>query len=740
MKHLICISFFIVSNFSLFGQNVSGVVVDENKSPIHYAIAYCGQNHAHSDESGNFEISNLSIGDTLHFEFLGFEDYEKVIQDSDFSNQLVVTLLPVIFEMNEVTISKSVKTTNTISSMDIKINPVNSSQEVLRKVPGLLIGQHAGGGKAEQIFLRGFDIDHGTDITLNVDGIPVNMVSHAHGQGYSDLHFIIPETIDNIDFGKGPYYTEMGNFNTAGYVNFKTKDKLDESILSLDYGMFGTGRILGMFDLLGSTENQNAYIATEYQQSDGPVESPQNFSRLNIMGKYGIETESGDLFSFILSKMYSKWDASGQIPQRLVDNGTITRFGSVDDTEGGTTSRLNMAINHSKKLSEHSFIKTNAFYSLYDFELFSNFTFFLEDPVNGDQIRQHENRNIYGMNSTIYQSLNIGKSNVDMSYQVGFRYDDVKDVELSNTSNRKTTLSQLSLGDVNETNAYSSVDASLDIGKWLINGGLRFDYFNFNYNNKLSPQYDNKSVDKVRFSPKFNVIYNQNNKLQYYFKSGIGFHSNDSRVVINGDADLDLPAAYGSDIGIIIKPLDKLLINTALWYLFLEQEFVYVGDAGIVEPSGRTVRQGVDFSLRYQLSRNLFFNTDLTYTDASAIDEEVGSQFIPLAVPFMAAGGLTMKEFYGFTGGIRYRYIMDRAANEDNSIVALGYFITDINLSYDINKLTLGLSIENLFNTAWNEAQFATESRLRDELEPVEELHFTPGVPFFFKTSATYRF
>ena len=735
---LVCL--IIVSNLSLTAQDVNGRIVDSSKSPIQHVIAYTGSNHSHTDELGKFKLTSLSIGDTINIEFLGFKDVEHVVTEKDFDNELYVVMTPGLFELSEVTISKSVKSTNTISNIDINVSPVNSSQEVLRRVPGLLIGQHAGGGKAEQIFLRGFDVDHGTDIALNVDGIPINMVSHAHGQGYSDLHFIIPETIENIDFGKGPYYTDIGNFNTAGYVNFKTKDAIDQSSIGLDVGMFDTARFIGLFNLLDGNDNQSAYIATEYQQSDGPVESPQNFNRLNLMGKYRIKTQDGGLLSLVVSRLTSKWDASGQIPQRLVDNGTITRFGSVDDTEGGNTSRTNIGINHTKTLSDDLFIKTNAFYSQYDFELFSNFTFFLEDPINGDQIRQYETRNIYGLNTSLFKSIELDKADLELSTHVGFRYDDVNDVELSNTLNRKTPLSTLSLGDVDETNAYAGLDASLDINSWLINAGVRVDYFNFNYVNRLTQLYDNQSVDKVRVSPKFNIIYNQSNQWQYYFKSGIGFHSNDSRVVIDGSADVVLPAAYGADLGFIYKPIPNLVINTALWYLFLDQEFVYVGDAGIVEPSGRTRRQGLDLSIRYQLGRYLFLNTDLTYTDATAVDEAEGEDNIPLAVNLMSTGGLTFRGMNGFSGGIRYRYITDRPANEDGSITALGYFITDLNVNYEFKKLMFGLAVENLFDTEWNEAQFATESRLRNEAVSVEELHFTPGVPFFLKGSVRYKF
>ena len=233
----------------------------------------------------------------------------------------------------------------------------------------------------------------------------------------------------------------------------------------------------------------------------------------------------------------------------------------------------------------------------------------MEDPVNGDQIKQTENRNIYGLNSTVYQNNRLGDIELEMSYGIGLRYDDVNSNELSRTANRKTTLETISLGDVDETNVNAFLNAEFDFGKWMINTGVRLDYFSFNYVNQLSSVYDNKSVDKSIVSPKLNIIYNPNIQWQLYLKTGIGFHSNDSRVVVDQAADVVLPAAYGADLGFIWKPQTKLWINAAAWYLFLEQEFVYVGDAGIVEPSGKTLRQGVDLSLRYQIGRKIFFSS-----------------------------------------------------------------------------------------------------------------------------------
>jgi len=721
-----------------FGQDLRGNVVSNEGEPIIGGYLYTPdqENHAHTDLAGDFTCKGLSPGDSIYISHIGFKTLLIILEESSFEEFQNFTLQEDYFSLDQVFISNELRTAYEVTDIDLQIRPVTNSQQVLRAVPGLFIGQHAGGGKAEQIFLRGFDIDHGTDITLTVDGMPVNMVSHAHGQGYADLHFVIPETIENINFGKGPYYADHGNFNTAGYVDFKTKDKVSESKFGIEYGQFNTGRIYGLFDLI-SDENsrKEAYIATEYLQTDGPFNSPQNFNRLNIMGKYIVNFENNDKLSVQLSRFQSKWDASGQIPQRLVDNGTIDRFGAVDDTEGGSTSRTNAAINYTKNLDNHSFFTLNSYFVQYDFELFSNFTFFLNDPESGDQIQQLENRKIYGVDAQIFNTHSFESFDVEFNGGIGLRFDDIDNNQLSFTTNRTAIRDRLAFGDVDETNMYAFADAKFEFGNFLVNPGLRFDLFEYNYVDRLQTLYQTQSASSGIVSPKLNLIYNPNKKWQLFLKSGIGFHSNDTRVVVAQAGTEILPLALGNDLGMVWKPNNRLWFSTALWQLYLQQEFVYVGDEAIVEPSGETQRYGVELAVRWQITDFLFFDSDITQTVAESINDPEGENRIPLAPELTASGGLSYNDPGGFSGGLRYRYIKDRPANEDFSITAEGYFILDANLNYRFNNITFGVSVENLLDSEWNEAQFATESRLKDETESVEELHYTPGTPFAVRGS-----
>ncbi|WP_020531140.1 TonB-dependent receptor [Flexithrix dorotheae] len=723
----------------------TGRILDETNLPVHGANVRMVEEDivTVTDPFGYFSLVPLKDEFLLEVSHIGFKT--RLIPINSKSHEgFELTLEEGELELEEVSISANKeREVNLISAIDLQLRPVNNAQEILRAVPGLFIAQHAGGGKAEQIFLRGFDIDHGTDITLSVDGIPINMVSHAHGQGYSDLHFIIPETIEQLHFEKGPYYANKGNFNTAGFAEYQTKKTLDRNMLKLEAGAFGTFRTVGMINILPEKmqeKHQHAYLAGEFFRSDGYFESPQDFKRMNFLGKYHGKVGNNSWLTATVSNFYSQWMASGQIPERAVKSGEITRFGAIDDTEGGETSRQNVNLKFMHKTGDQGWLSHQIYYSHYDFELYSNFTFFLNDPENGDQIRQKEERNLFGYTSEYRRHFHLAGLTVSSTSGIGFRYDDVNDNELSSTINRSFTKERISLGDVNEGNVFAYGDLTWPLASKLnMTTGLRLDYFQFNYQDKLAQTESDKN--HLLLSPKLNFDYVLNNKITFYLKSGIGFHSNDSRVAVTKENRAEtLPRAYGIDLGGLIKPTPHFILEWTLWALKLDQEFVYVGDEGIVEPSGKTFRTGIETSLRYQINPKLFADVDFTLTRARATEEEEHEAYIPLAPNFTSTGGITWKVSKGLSGSLRYRYLHDRPANEDNSLVAKGYFISDAVINYTIENFQFGASVENIFNTEWNEAQFATTSRLKNEPAPVTEIHFTPGTPVFVKGSITYSF
>jgi len=746
MKRTVLILFLLSSVWSLGAQGIiSGYVSEENTNqalPGAHILLEGSSIGAISDTDGHFRLKNVVPGAyTARVSFVGYHTVSQSVEVSDdFNTTLVIQMKPGDLELDDITISASnEQSINTFSPLDIKLRPTNTSQDVLRLVPGLFTAQHAGGGKAEQIFLRGFDIDHGTDINLEVDGLPVNMVSHAHGQGYSDLHFVIPELINYVDFNKGPYYSDKGDFTTAGFVEFQTKSFLDKNFIKTEVGGFGTMRGVAGLKLSSSEKARtNGYIASEFIRTNGFVESPQDFGRFNVMSKVSRQLNQRDKLILGTTFFTSHWDASGQIPIRAVESGMISRFGSIDNTEGGNTSRANLYIRHLHEFSNGGLLSQQLYGVYYNFNLFSNFTFFLNDPVNGDQIQQKESRMIYGYRANYTNSGSLFGRPARVEAGTTIRLDDVNDISLSNTIKRKF-LGYSRRGNVDELNLGVYLNETLDItDKLTMSVGARLDYFNFSYSDRFSGT-DNSEA-KLIASPKFMIDYQLDSRTQIYLRTGVGFHSNDARVVTDLNGKDILPRAFGVDLGITSKITEKLLATLALWRLDLEQEFVYVGDEGIVEPSGKTLREGIDLSVRYQILPWLFADGDLNLTRPRAKEGVEGNNYIPLAPTFSTIGGLTFRMKNGLNGGMRYRYLGDRAANESKSVIADGYFLADAIINYTQPKFEIGLSVENIFNVEWNEAQFYTESRLKEEVDPISEIHFTPGTPLFVKLKLCFFF
>ena len=734
----------------LFSQKgkIEGFISDaENNAPLNGAYVIISNSKGdNTDVFGKFSIAGINPG-----------QYELVVSHVSYKTEIIpvevkenivstvsVALKKTNLDLTEVKISgKKSSPLNTIGSVDIMLRPVNTSQDVLKIVPGLFIAQHAGGGKAEQIFLRGYDIDHGTDINITLDGMPVNMVSHAHGQGYSDLHFLIPETVEKVNFDKGPYFTNKGNLATAGYAEFHTKEFLKNNLIKIEGGEFNMQRAVGMmklFDKESQKSRQQFYIASEYFRSDGYFESPQDFHRFNIMGKYNAWFGNQSQLTITASTFDSKWNASGQIPDRAVESGMISRFGSIDNSEGGNTSRTNLTIRHVKQWKNNWKTTDQLYYSRNHFNLFSNFTFFLNDAVNGDEINQRETRNIYGYNTSASKSWILGNKSATTEFGTGIRYDDVMGIELSRAVKRRF-IESLQKGDVKETNDYLYWHQNLELNeKFNISAGLRFDHFRFAYRNILAGETSFHHQRRSILSPKLSFAYVPSSMVKIYLNNGIGFHSNDTRVILNNAAKDILPKVYGTDLGIILKPVKNLLLKTAFWHFYSEQEFLYVGDEGIIEPGGKTRRMGIDVSARYQFTSWLFGDLDLNYTKARTVGEVKGEDFVPLAPSFTSIGGISTKMKNGFNGSFRYRFMGNRPANEFNTVKAKGYFIADLNFAYAWKKIELTIGVENLFDQQWREAQFNTGSRLQFEPQPVSGIHYTPGTPRFLKTGISLKF
>jgi len=703
-----------------------------------------------SNDLGKFYLSGLkgSVCE-LTFSCLGYAT-KKIVVKAD-TNRTVLSIFltksPIaLAEIKACYAKPDLDNTAIINGIDRQLRPTNSAQDLLRLVPGLFTAQHHGGGKSEQIFLRGFDSDHGTDFAIFLDGMPVNMVSHAHGQGYADFHFVIPETIDKLSVYKGPYSAKFGDFATSGAGEFKTKNSCDRNMVKLEAGRFNTYRVMTALNLLPRKKQrdsllaQTAYIAGEYNYMDSYFEQKQHYYRYNIFGKYTARFRNRNFLNISASTFNSAWDASGQIAQRALSEGVITRYGSLDPTEGGNTNRTNVNMSLFHTINNTNSLKNQFYYSSYNFNLYSNFTFFLLDTIRGDQINQADKgRNMYGYSGSFENTAYISDSKLTSIFGITDRLD--RSQVMLRHSAKREVLDTFAVGNLFQNNAAMYLDEKLQLSeKMSVNLGLRADHFLFCFKDVKADSLSG-SKQAVKISPKLTISYNLNENAGLFARIGSGFHSNDARsVIVSQTNQQNLPAALGYEVGPTFKPCEKMVLNVVIWGMDMEGELVYEGDVGVVSAVGATRRYGVDAGIRWQLVKYFFVDADLNYSHARLRNAPVQEAYLPLSPVLTSVAGLSFKSAKGFEASLRYRYMSDRPANEDNSIRARGYFLLDAVGSYTTSRFQVGISVENVLNTTWNQAQFATLSRLKNEKEAVNELHFTPGTPFYLKSSFTFFF
>lgn len=698
-----------------------------------------------SNQYGEYELILEKAKSKLVVSSFGYQLFDKELVLSG-DNICDISLLPSKIQLSTVVLSAAKKKevgVQSIANINLKLRPIQSAQDLLKTIPGLFIAQHAGGGKSEQIFLRGFDNDHGTDFAISVDEIPVNLSSHAHGQGYADLHFLIPEIIEDADYYKGPHEASIGNFAVSGAASYTTKKEIHKNIVRLEYGQYNFARALGVFDVLRtknlfSKKKETAYIAVEGTFNEGFFKSKQNLKRINTFSKYTGEFGQNYFLAASVSTFNSTWNASGQIPLRAVQSGLISRFGAIDDSEGGSTERVHVNLELNKKEEDKKEWKHQLYYVYNNYDLYSNFSFFQNNPVDGDMIHQAENRNSLGYNSKFLQSFNIANFKNKLEIGAGVQYTH-HDVKLDNNKQRAFT------GNVNkfvnrEMNANLYLKDLIHLSsKVSILAGLRTDFFTFDVD-EIQPIVSRKKTNAIRFSPKFSLFYDITKNMQLYAKASSGFHSNYAQSAVNDREIHPLPRAIGYDLGSEFKIGNNLLVNTALWYSKSDAEYVFVADGFEFENKGRSQRYGVDASLRYQPWNFLWVDTDINYSYGTLLDEPSNANKIPSAPRFTNTGGITLQSGKGFSGAINYRYLGERPLIEDESVVAEDYFVLDATLKYKKKNYEIAFFVENVLDTQWVEAVFYDTSRLQGEATEVEDFHFTPGTPFSAKLGVTYYF
>ena len=692
-----------------------------------------------------------------------------------------------------------------VREKDYAVRPHDTMMEILNNIPGLVVAQHQGGGKAPQWLIRGFDADHGTDFAVFLDDMPVNLPTHAHGQGYADVNFIIPETIERFELYKGPYFTQFGDFANAGALNFVSKEEFKENFALAEGGSFDTQRyVVGASPKLSWAKT---LLAAQVYSTNGPFINPQNYWRYNGFGKMTLDLTPESKLWFDGSVYNGDWDGSGQIPQRLTSTGELSRFGSIDPSEGGKTDRENLDVHYTYTPTAEDAWTFQAYASRYKLQLFSDFTFFrdtglrfVEDPdgsitdcrrvncvlpsnpnyIPGDGIEQNDQREIYGGKASYTRYWLLGGFAGQSQVAVETRNDHInlalhRQVERT----RFYTINEL---EVQENTVSAWMQHQFFLTDWLrLEAGLRGDVFFFDGRNRLPQQADDPNFSPVPIagnstdsivSPKVNVVITPLPETDVYLNYGNGFHSNDARNVLlakadpkdAGGASSALAKSTGYELGARTRQFDRLDVAAALWLLDLQSELVFSGDAGNQEtgagggsfqPAGATRRWGVDFEARYQLTKWLLLDYDLSYADPRFRTGDFPGGAIPLAPTLLMNGGLTTDFGNGFSAALRGRYLGDRPANEDRTLTARGYTLLDLLGRYRWRNVEGQLSLLNLTDTAWREAQFDDQSCVRGEVgggdcnpspgqqganAGVDGIHFTPGNPFWVRGGVTVYF
>ena len=622
----------------------------------------------------------------------------------------------------------SAASASAVHDRDFALRPIGSVQDILRVTPGLVMVQHSGGGKANQYFLRGFDADHGTDLALSIDGIPINMVSHAHGQGFADTNFIIPEVVERVELSKGPYFANQGDFATAGAVNLVTRNGFEHSSLGLGVGGspgHGAAAYRGLLIASPKWDKASALFAADVGRQDGPFDNPEGWDRYKLFNKLTLPLSPTSSLTFAEASYAGNWYGSGQIPARAVEQGVIPRYGSIDPSEGGNTARHQVFMGYRLRPSENSELNAQAYLGSYRFDLFSNFTLYRDDQDAGDQIEQIDRRTFYG-GAVSYRVLQrVAGVRFDTTIGSQVRSDDIHE-ELWHARQR-VQLGPMRNNDVHQTLIGAYLNEEITPLPWLrANLGGRADFLSFAVDNPLNgidPTSTKSGAGGAhQFSPKASLALTpfdrKNAQLDVYLNWGHGFHSNDVRGAFTKPAITPLTRAVGEEVGARTRLWNRFDFAIAGWLLDLDSETTWGGDDGTTAVGPATRRYGVELESRYELTRWLAVDGALTFTHSQFTTEHQNGGGLALAPKQTWSGGLSARHDFGLgvgRAGLRCYGIGDRPASDDGVLVAPGFTQVDAHLGLRQRWFDVAFDVENLLNGAFRSAQFATVSRMRTE-------------------------
>ena len=631
-----------------------------------------------------------------------------------------------------------------IGAEDLEDLPLLRRGELLEAVPGLVVTQHSGDGKANQYFLRGFNLDHGTDFAFSVDGVPVNLPSHAHGQGYSDLNFLIPELIDTIEFKKGPFYPEVGDFSGAGAANIRLVNKLPEGILNVQGGMFGYARAL-VADSPRVGPGRLLY-AFEYDHYDGPWVVPERSNRYNGLLRYHWDDARTEVNLTASVYVAPEWRSTDQVAQRAIDEGLIPRFGALDPSDGGNTGRGALTLDWTRH-DDDATTKVIVYGFYYRLNLFSNFTYFLNDPVNGDQFEQVDRRYVGGADlRRTWDRMWWGRK-VENTLGVQVRNDDVPDSGLNHTAQRRLVAVELH-DHIEELSGGAYASDQIQWTSWLKSElGLRGDLAAIDVNSDAAANSGRAFAGIV--SPKAGLVFGPWKKTELYLDVGAGYHSNDARGVTltidpttlqaQGKVPL-LVRTKGAEVGARTSLVPGLVSTLSCWFLESNSELTFDGDSGDTEANGPSRKYGIELANFYKPTSGLTLGGDVALTHARYVDDPRGG-YIPNAIPVVVSGAATVETPLGIFAGARVRYFSSQPLTEDDSVRQPESTIVNAIAGYRRGRYELTAELLNLLDAKTDDIAYSYQSRLAGEpAAGVSDLHVHPAEPFQARGGLTVHY
>ena len=628
-----------------------------------------------------------------------------------------------------------------VGSAEIAGRPLSRTGEILEFIPGMIVTQHSGSGKSNQYFMRGFNLDHGTDFANYVDGMPVNMRSHGHGQGYTDLNFIIPELVSQIDYQKGSYHANSGDFGAAGGARFGLQNTTANE-LALTLGEYQYQRLLAK----GSTglAAGNLVLATEWQGYDGPWQDiDENVQKTNLLARY---TQQVGLAQFALTLMAydNSWNSADQVPLRAITAQQLDRFGSLDTSLGGDSSRYSLSASWFSDAW-----RWNTYLVRSDLSLWSNFTYFLNDPVNGDQFEQRDDRHLYGGELSYHWHQRLAGFEVEHLAGVQTRVDDIAEVGLYATLDRQR-LSTVRADSIMQRSAAVFQQSSIAFSDKLIaHLGLRYDWMQARVSSDTAVN-SGRSHDGIG-SLRAGLSYQLTENWLAYLNAGQGFHSNDARGTTTRQAPgsgeaLDpvdfLVASKGAELGLRFFDYTAWNASIAFWYLEMDSELLYVGDEGTNEPSRASRRYGIETSLYYWLNQNWTLDTELALTRSRFTETEMDEgNYIDGSLPLVLSMGLTYQADERWQLNFRLRHFGKRTLDSFNEQRAASSTVLNGRIQYQTGPWQLSAELLNLLNSQASDIEYFYASRIPGEPEAgVEDKHLHPMEPRSLRLRLAYRF